>query len=79
VVKRAGGVLDRDIARRKVVEVPSESTASPGVESVTIVAGLSPVKGATRQSEPHLLILHWPSELKGSLTKMKPPPLNPPR
>lgn len=45
---------DGDIARRRVVEVPSESTASPGVDSATIVAGLSPVKAATRQSDVHL-------------------------
>ena len=49
-MKRAGGVLEGDVARRKVVDVPSESTASPGVDNATIVAGLSPVKEVTRQS-----------------------------
>lgn len=53
-MKQEGGVLEGDIARRKVVDVPSESTASPGVDSATIVAGLSPVKEATRQSKARL-------------------------
>lgn len=35
---------------RKVVEVPSDSIASPGVERAIAVAGLSPVKGAIRHS-----------------------------
>ena len=50
-MKRAGGASAGGIARRNVVEVPNESTASPGVERATIVAGLSPVKGATMHSE----------------------------
>jgi hypothetical protein len=36
--------------RSNVVDVPRERIASPASEKGTIVAGLSPVKGATRQS-----------------------------
>ena len=35
---------------RKVVEVPSDIIPSPGLERATTLAGLSPVKGATRHS-----------------------------
>ena len=44
---------------RSVVEVPSESTTSPGLECVTIVAGLSPVNGATMQSIHEVLIFDY--------------------
>jgi hypothetical protein len=53
VVRRAGGVEDGGMARRSVVDVPRERIASPGLESETIDAGLSPVKGATPQSVIH--------------------------
>ena len=36
--------------KRKVVDVPSESKASPGAERETTVAGLSPVNGAMTQA-----------------------------
>lgn len=36
--------------KRKVVEVPSESRASPGAEREITVAGLSPVNGAIIQA-----------------------------
>ena len=49
-VKRFGGVSVGGMLRRRVVEVPSDRMASPGDESATTVAGLSPVKGAMRQS-----------------------------
>ena len=49
-MKRLGGVSDPGMEKRKVVEVPSERTASPGLESDITVAGLSPVKGATIHS-----------------------------
>ena len=49
-MNRFGGVLEAGIERSKVVEVPSERTACPGADSEIIVAGLSPVKGATPQS-----------------------------
>lgn len=40
------------VERRMVSEVPSETTTSPvRREKERIVAGLSPVKGLTRQSE----------------------------
>ena len=35
---------------RKVVEVPSDIIPSPGLERAITLAGLSPVKGATRHS-----------------------------
>ena len=39
--------MEASIDKRKVVDVPSESSASPGAERETTVAGLSPVNGAT--------------------------------
>jgi hypothetical protein len=36
--------------RRKVVDVPSDSNASPGDDRATTEAGLSPVKGAMTHS-----------------------------
>lgn len=38
--------MDDGMESRKVVEVPSDSMASPGVERAITLAGLSPVKGA---------------------------------
>lgn len=49
-MNRFGGVREGGIESRYVVEVPRESSASPGKESATTVAGLSPVNGATMQS-----------------------------
>ena len=49
VVKRVGGSEVGGIESRRVVEVPRERMASPGEESATTVAGLSPVKGAIKQ------------------------------
>lgn len=46
VVKRFGAESEGGMDRRKVVEVPSDRMASPGVESAMTVAGLSPVNGA---------------------------------
>jgi len=37
--------------RRKVVDVPSDSKASPGPDNATTEDELSPVKGATTHSE----------------------------
>ena len=48
-VERGGGM-----ERSSVVEVPRERIASPGAESATTVAGLSPVKGAIIHSVPYL-------------------------
>lgn len=45
-MNRAGVSLEGGISRRKVVEVPRESMASPDAEKDAIVAGLSPVNGA---------------------------------
>lgn len=45
-----GGFVDEGMESIKVVEVPSEIIASPGVERAITLAGLSPVKGATRHS-----------------------------
>lgn len=46
--------------KRKVVEVPRESKASPGAERETTVAELSPVNGAMIQSRTVALIeLYW--------------------
>ena len=42
--------MDGGMENRKVVEVPSDIIASPGVERAIALAGLSPVKGATRHS-----------------------------
>ena len=62
VVKRLGGtggsVSEGGIARRRVVDVPSETIASPGVERDTIEAGLSPVNGATIHSVDHVKSTH---------------------
>lgn len=46
--------------RRKVVDVPSESRASPGAERETTVAELSPVNGATIQAKTVALIDNQP-------------------
>ena len=48
-VERGGGM-----ERSNVVDVPRERIASPGAESATTVAGLSPVKGAMMHSVPYL-------------------------
>lgn len=45
-----GGFADGGMDSKKVVEVPSESIASPDVERAITLAGLSPVNGATRHS-----------------------------
>jgi hypothetical protein len=50
VVILFGGVLEGGVDKRKVVDVPSESRASPGAERATTVAELSPVNGVTTQS-----------------------------
>lgn len=42
--------MDGGMESRKVVEVPSDIIPSPGAERATTLAGLSPVKGATRHS-----------------------------
>ena len=39
------------IESNRVVDVPRERIASPGADSATTVAGLSPVNGAITQSE----------------------------
>jgi len=44
-----GGFADGGIESKKVVDVPRDNIASPGVERAITLAGLSPVKGATRQ------------------------------
>ena len=46
-----GGGIDTS----SVVDVPKERIASPGDDRVTIVDGLSPVNGATMQSDPQLI------------------------
>ena len=38
------------MSRRKVVDVPRDKMPSPSVDSEAIVAGLSPVNGATEHS-----------------------------
>ena len=50
VVNRTGASLVGGMESRRVVEVPRERIASPGEESATTVAGLSPVNGAIAQS-----------------------------
>lgn len=52
VVNRFGGVEVGGMERRRVVEVPRDRMASPGDDKATTVAGLSPVKGAIKQSVP---------------------------
>lgn len=42
--------MEAGMDKRKVVDVPSESRASPGAEKETMVAGLSPVNGAIVQA-----------------------------
>lgn len=76
-MKRAGGVLAGDVASRRVVDVPSERTASPGVDSATIVDGLSPVKEVTRQSGL-VLTQHIPSDKFGRPTLVEAPSVDPP-
>lgn len=43
--------MEAGMDNKKVVDVPSESKASPGPERETTVAGLSPVNGATMQAK----------------------------
>ena len=50
MVKRLGGESAGGIDNRNVVDVPNERRASPGKDSATTVAGLSPVKGEMIQS-----------------------------
>lgn len=50
VMNRFGGVDADGIASRRVVEVPSDNMASPGVKSPATVVELSSVNGATIQS-----------------------------
>ena len=57
VVKRLGAEEVGGMERRRVVEVPRERMASPGEERATTVAGLSPVKGAMRQSRVKCFLL----------------------
>ena len=49
-MNRFGGVDADGIASRRVVEVPSDNMASPGVKSPATVVELSSVNGATIQS-----------------------------
>lgn len=53
-----GGFVDGEMESKKVVEVPSDIIASPGVERAITLAGLSPVKGATRHPAPDGLSGH---------------------
>ena len=45
-----GGFAAGGMESKKVVDVPSDIIASPGVERAITLAGLSPVKGATIHS-----------------------------
>ena len=54
VVKRRGGESEWGISSNSVVDVPRETITSPVVDNETIVAGLSPVKGAISQSDRNL-------------------------
>lgn len=56
MVKRLGASEVGGMESRRVVDVPRDRMASPGEESATTVAGLSPVKGAIKQSEKKNLI-----------------------
>ena len=58
-MNRFGGVSEAGIERSRVVEVPSERTAYPGADSEIIVAGLSPVNGATLQSRCTRFATQW--------------------
>ena len=49
-MNRLGALVDSGSDKRKVVEVPRDSKASPGADRETTVAGLSPVNGAIMQS-----------------------------
>ena len=66
MVKRLGAVSAGGIERRRVVDVPRERMASPGVERATTVAGLSPVKGAIWHSTPVVSSCAESSEEHGS-------------
>lgn len=57
MVNRLGGVSAGGMESKNVVDVPSESNASPGAERETTVAGLSPVNGATIQSVFYVVAL----------------------
>ena len=52
MVNLFGGFVEGSMENRKVVEVPSDIIASPGLERAITPAGLSPVKGATIHSVP---------------------------
>src|SRR5882762_445453 len=79
VVKRLGGISAGGIASRKVVDVPKERIASPGVDRATIVAGLSPVNDATMQSEMRKHDEQPESETQlNIITRIETPPFDPP-
>ena len=79
-MKRFGGVDAGGIASRSVVEVPSDKIASPGVESPATVAGLSPVNGATMQSNngPQSGVHGDRYHCARTHTLVEAPPFNPP-
>lgn len=80
MVKRFGGVGAGGIERRKVVEVPSDSKASPGADSDMTVAGLSPVNGATIHSKEYRIRTRVLANklVPSPLTRTESPPLYPP-
>ena len=53
-MNRFGGTELGGTERRNVVEVPSESKASPGADRDITVAGLSPVNGAIIHSNDNV-------------------------
>ena len=56
VVNRFGADSAGGMESRKVVGVPRDRMASPGLESAMTVAGLSPVNGAMPQSNGDHLV-----------------------
>lgn len=73
-----GGVSDGGMERRNVVDVPRERSASPGAETATTVAGLSPVNGATTQSSIAVVNEEFSEVILEKLTWIESPPLGPP-
>lgn len=73
-----GGISDGGMERRNVVDVPRERSASPGAETATTVAGLSPVNGAMTQSSVGVVNEEFIKVVLEQLTWIKSPPLDPP-
>ena len=78
MVKRTGASFVGGMERRRVVEVPRDTMASPGLDKATTVAGLSPVNGAIRQSVHRHIRKAVISNVEGPRTWVEAVTLDPP-